>query len=159
MDSKVRPIPEGYHSITPYIIVRDAKKAIEFYKNAFGAIETVKMEAPDGRISHCELRIGDSVIMLADEFPKMGAVAPTEQAGRAFSLLIYVNNVDDVFHQAVAAGAKVIRNLENQFYGDRMGTVQDPFGHNWHLAQQVENVSPEEIKRRSEKIWNEQHPQ
>ncbi len=152
MDTQVNPIPKGYHSLTPYLIVNNASEAIEFYKKAFGAKEIFRMDAPNGKIGHCELQIGDSRIMMADEHPEMGANAPSSEGGRAFSLLIYVENVDEVFNRAVEAGAKVIKPLKNEFYGDRMGTIQDPFGHNWNLGMHVENVSPEEMKIRLEKF-------
>lgn len=155
MQNHVNPIPEGYHSITPYIIVKDAARAIEFYKEAFGAKELFRMDSPEGNISHCELQIGDSRIMLADEFPDRGALAPEASGPRGVALLIYVDDVDGIFERAVNAGAKVLRPLKNEFYGDRMGTIQDPFGHNWHLGMTVENVSPEEMKRRSDKMWDE----
>lgn len=157
MDTQVSAIPEGYHSITPYLIVKNAKEALEFYKRAFNAREIFRMETPQGMIGHCEFEIGDSRLMMADEFPQMGSTAPSEHQGRAFSLLIYVQNVDEVFNRAVEAGAKVIRPLQNEFYGDRMGTLQDPFGHNWHLGQHIEEVSPEEMKKRADKMWNEKH--
>lgn len=159
MQTQVQPIPQGYHSITPYLIVKNAKQAIEFYQKAFGAKELYRMETPDGMIGHCELQIGDSRIMMADEFPNMGATAPSKEGGKAFSLLIYVDNVDQLFDRAVKAGAKVLRPLKNEFYGDRMGTVQDPFGHNWNLGMHIEDVSPEEMKKRAEKMWSEKHVQ
>lgn len=152
MQNQVNPIPEGYHSLTPYLIVKDAAKAIEFYKKAFGASELFHMDAPGGKIGHCELQIGDSRIMLADEFPEMGSSAPTA-GGRAFSLMVYVENVDEVFKRAVDAGAKVIKPLKNEFYGDRMGTIQDPFGHNWHLGSHVEDVSEAEMQKRAKENW------
>ncbi len=152
METQVTPIPKGYHSLTPYLIVRDAGKAIDFYKKAFGAREIFRMDAPGEKVAHCELEIGDSRIMLADEFPNMGATAPGEGVGKSFSLVLYVENVDELFNRAVDAGAKVIRKLKDEFYGDRMGTIQDPFGHNWNLATHVEDVSPEEMRKRSAKI-------
>lgn len=153
-DNKVNPIPEGYHSLTPYLIVRDAAKAIDFYKRAFDAKEIYRMPTPEGKIGHCELQIGDSKIMMADEFPGMGATAPREGDGKSFSLLIYVNDVDFMFKRAIEAGAKVLRPLKDEFYGDRMGTLQDPFGHIWNLGMQVERVSPEELQRRANAIWS-----
>lgn len=153
MDTQVNPIPQGYHSLTPYLIVKDAAKAIEFYKKAFGAEEKFRMDAPQGKIGHCELQIGDSRIMLADEFPKMGSTAPTEGVN-SFSLLLYVDKVDEIFQQAIDAGAKVVRPLANEFYGDRMGTLEDPFGHHWSLATHVENVSDSEIRERAKKMWS-----
>lgn len=152
MQTQVSPIPNGYHSLTPYLIVSNASKAIEFYKQAFNAKELFRMEAPGGKVGHCELMIGDSRIMLADEFPHMGAQAP-EEGPKPFSLVLYVENVDALFDQAVTAGAKIIRPLKDEFYGDRMGTLQDPFGHNWSLGTHVEDVSEEEMKKRADKMW------
>lgn len=158
MEKQVNPIPQGYHSLTPYLIVKDAARAIEFYKKAFGAKELFRMAAPNSMIGHCELQIGDSRVMLADEFPDMDATAPTQGVnGIAFSLLIYVENVDEVFKRAVDAGAKVLRPLKNEFYGDRMGTVQDPFGHHWNLGMHVEDVSEEEMQKRAQKMWEQKH--
>lgn len=158
MEKQVNPIPQGYHSLTPYLIVKDAKRAIEFYKKAFGAKELFRMDAPNGMIGHCELQIGDSRVMMSDEFPDMGTKAPKPgETGSSFSLLIYIENVDDVFKRAVEAGAKVIRPLKNEFYGDRMGIVQDPFGHNWNLGMHVEDVSEAEMKKRAEKMWEQKH--
>lgn len=152
MQTQVKPIPEGYHSLTPYLIVKDATRAIEFYKKAFGARELFRMDAPGGKIGHCELQIGDSRVMMADEFPNMGATAPSE-GGRAFSLMLYVDNADLFFKRAVEAGAKVLRPLKNEFYGDRLGTLQDPFGHNWHVATHVEDVPEEEMQKRADENW------
>jgi len=153
MASKVNPIPEGYHTATPYLIVKDAARAIEFYKKAFGAIELMRMTQQDGRIGHAEIKIGDSPIMLADEFPEMGARSPAALGGSPVSVLLYVQDVDAVFNQAVAAGAKVTRPVKDQFYGDRSGGVTDPFGHQWHIATHKEDVTPEEMKRRQEAFF------
>ena len=147
--SPVKPIPEGYHSITPYLAVRGAANAIEFYKKAFGAKELFRMPQPDGRIGHAEIKIGDSPVMLADEFPEMGVVGPESRGGTTVGLLIYVNDVDAVTRQAIAAGAKVDRPVEDKFYGDRAGTFIDPFGHKWTIATHKEDVSEEELKRRA----------
>ena len=144
----VKAIPEGYHSVTPYLIVNGAAEALDFYKRALGAEETVRMPGPDGKIMHAEIRIGDSMVMLADEFPEMGARSPQSIGGTPVGLCVYVENVDKLFQQAVAAGAKVERPLQNQFYGDRSGTVIDPFGHKWTLGSHVEDVTPEEMERR-----------
>ena len=149
MQTQVKPIPEGYHSLSPYLIVRDAAKAIDFYKKAFGAKELFRIDH-DGKIGHCELQIGDSKFMMSDESPDMGAVAPGEDQ-KSFSLVLYVQDVDKVFATAVEAGAKVIRPLKDKFYGDRMGTLQDPFGHKWNLGMHIEDVSLEEMKIRSVK--------
>jgi len=152
MQNQVNPIPQGYHSLTPYLIVQNAHKAIDFYKKAFGAKEIYRMNAPGEKIGHCELQIGDSKIMLADEFPNMGAVAP-EEGEKFISLLLYVENVDEIFEKAIKEGAKVIKDLKNEFYGDRMGTLKDPFGHQWSLATHIEDVSADELMRREEKMW------
>jgi PhnB protein len=145
----VKPIPEGYHSVTPYLIVQGGAAAIEFYKKAFGAVELFRMPAPDGKIGHAEIKVGDSPIMLADEYPDMGYQGPASLGGSPVSLMIYVDDVDTVFNRAVEAGATVKEALADKFYGDRMGTVIDPFGHRWHLATHKEDVSPEEMERRA----------
>jgi len=149
MTSKVQPIPEGYHTATPYLIVSGAARAIEFYKKAFGATELFRMAQPDGRIGHAEIKIGNSPIMLADEFPEMGARSPQSLGGSAVSILLYVEDVDALFSQAVAAGAKVLRPVEDKFYGDRSGGVVDPFGHQWHIATHKEDIAPEELQKRA----------
>ena len=146
----VKPIPEGYHSVTPYLIVRGAADAIEFYTKAFGAVELFRFPAPDGKIGHAEIKVGDSPIMLADEYPDMGYNGPQSLGGSPVSLMIYVADVDAVFKQAVAMGATVKEDLQDKFYGDRMGTVIDPFGHRWHLATHKEDVSVEEMQRRAQ---------
>ena len=149
MPNPVKPIPEGYHSATPYLIVKDAARAIEFYKRAFGATELLRMAAPGGKIGHAEIKIGDSPIMLADEVPDMGALSPESLGGTPVSILLYVEDVDAVFNQAIAAGAKVQRPVKDQFYGDRTGGVTDPFGHVWYVATHKEDVSPEEMRKRA----------
>jgi PhnB protein len=152
MQTNVEPIPRGYHTLTPYLIVKDAARAIEFYKHAFHAQELFRMDGQGGRISHCELQIGDSKIMMADEMPEMKAVAPSQGEGNSFSLLIYVKDVDLMFKQAIEAGAKVLRPLKDEFYGDRMGALKDPFGHVWNLGMHIEDVTPEEMKKRLEEM-------
>ena len=147
--SKPKPIPEGYHTATPYLIIKDAAKAIEFYKKAFGAKEMMRMSQPDARIGHAEIKIGDSPIMLADEFPEMGARSPQSLGGSPVSILLYVEDVDAFAQQAVAAGTKVVRPVKDQFYGDRSGSFEDPFGHQWHIATHVEDVAPEELHKRA----------
>jgi PhnB protein len=147
-----KAIPDGYHSVTPYLIVTGAAKAIDFYKRAFGAVELMRMPGPDGKIGHAEIRIGDSAIMLADEHPEMGHRSPQSLGGTAVSLMLYVERVDDVFGRAVAGGAKQLQAIKDQFYGDRSGTLQDPFGHTWTVATHVEDVPPEEMRRRAEKF-------
>jgi PhnB protein len=149
MSNPVRAIPEGYHAVTPYLTCKNAAQAIDFYKSAFGATEIMRMAGPDGRIGHAEIRIGDSCIMLADEFPGMSC-APTPGAMNPSALFLYLEDVDATFNRAVAAGARVDMPLANQFWGDRYGKLTDPFGHQWSLAQHVEDVAPDEMKRRSE---------
>ena len=144
-----RPIPEGYHSVTPYLIVTGAASAIEFYKHAFGAKEVMRMAHPDGRVGHAELQIGDSRIMLADEFPEIGARSPMSLGGTPVGIQLYVDDVDAVTARALAAGAKMLRPLKDQFYGDRSGTLNDPFGHQWTISTHKEDVSPEEMQRRA----------
>jgi PhnB protein len=148
MSGKVNPIPEGYHSVTPYLCVNDAARAIEFYKEAFGATERMRMEAPGGKIGHAEIQVGDSIIALADEFPEMNFRSPQTVGGVSAHFMIYVEDVDARVEAAVAAGAKLTRPVKDQFYGDRTGGVEDPFGHHWYIATHVEDLSPEEIKRR-----------
>lgn len=148
MTNKVKAIPEGYHTLTPYMIIKHAADAIEFYKKAFGAIEIFRMPKQDGKIAHAEIKIGDSMIMLADEFPEMDALSPQSLGGASVSMCLYVENVDAKFEQAVAAGAKVIRPLQNQFYGDRSGMLEDPFGYKWNISTHVEDLTPEEIQKR-----------
>jgi PhnB protein len=144
----VKSIPDGYHTVTPYLIIRGATEAIDFYKNAFGATELFRMPTPEGKIGHAEIKIGDSSIMLADEYPEMGYKGPQSLGGSPLSLMIYVEDVDTVFNQAVAAGATIKEALQDKFYGDRMGTVVDPYGHIWHVATHKEDVSPEEMQER-----------
>ena len=145
----VKPIPEGYHSVTPYLVIRGAAAAIDFYKEAFGAVELFRFPAPDGKIGHAEIKIGDSPIMLADEYPDMGYKSPQALGGTPVSLMIYLEDVDTVFNRAVEAGATVREAVQDKFYGDRSGTLTDPFGHNWHVATHKEDVSPEEMERRA----------
>ena len=147
--SNVKPIPAGYHTATPYLYIRGAAAAIEFYKKAFGATELFRMGGPDGKIGHAEIKIGDSPIMMSDEHLEIGATSPQTCGGTTVSILLYVENVDAVFAQAVAAGAGVERPVENKFYGDRMGSLKDPFGHVWHIGTHVEDVSPAEMQRRA----------
>jgi PhnB protein len=148
MSDKVNPIPDGYHSVTPYLCVDGAARAIEFYKEAFGATEIMRMDAPGGKIGHAEIRVGDSVIMLADEHPEMNFRSPRSVGGTSARFMIYVEDVDARVERAVAAGATLTRPVKDQFYGDRAGGVEDPFGHHWYIATHVEDLSPEEIKRR-----------
>jgi PhnB protein len=145
----VKPVPEGYHTLAPYLAVDNAAEAIDYYKEAFGAKERVRMEAPGGRIGHAELEIGDSVVMLSDPFPQASTKSPKELGGSSVSVFMYVEDVDAVVKQAVDAGATVLMEVADQFWGDRFGTVQDPFGHTWSVATHVEDVPPEEIAERA----------
>jgi PhnB protein len=153
----VKPIPEGYHSVTPYLIVDDAAKAIDFYKDAFGAEEKFRLPMGD-RIGHAEIKIGDSFVMLADEFPDMGHLGPKARGGTTVSLMVYVPDVDRAFKTALDAGAKQDRPVENQFWGDKLGTLTDPFGHKWSLATHVEEVSETELGKRFEE-WSAKQKQ
>lgn len=150
------PIPNGYHTATPYLIVESADLAIDFYKKAFGAIELIRLTDPSGKVAHAEVKIGNSPIMLADEFPEMGFRSPQAIGGSSVSIMLYVQNVDLQFSQAAAAGAKILRPVEDQFFGDRSGTLEDPFGHVWTIATHKEDVSDEEINRRFETYWKQQ---
>lgn len=145
----VKPIPEGYHTATPYLIIKGAADAIEFYKKAFGATELFRFPAPDGKIGHAEIKIGDSPIMLADEYPDMGYKGPKSLGGSPVSLMIYVEDVDTVFNRAVNGGATVKEAVSDKFYGDRIGTLVDPFGHIWHVSTHKEDVSLEEMEKRA----------
>ena len=149
MPTTVKPIPDGYHSVTPYLIVKGGVRAIEFYKTAFGATELARMMQPDGRVGHAEIKIGDSPVMLADEFPEMGQRSPQTIGGTPVSLMIYVPDVDAVVARAVAAGAELTRPVADQFYGDRTGGVTNPFGHAWFIATHKEDLSMEELQRRA----------
>ena len=148
MTNKVKPIPDGYHTATPYLIVKDAARAIDFYKRAFGAKEVMRFDR-GGKVGHAEVKIGDSPIMLADEFPEMGARSPQSLGGSPISILLYAEDVDALVAQAIAAGAKLQRPVEDKFYGDRTGSVEDPFGHVWHIATHKEDVTLEEMHRRA----------
>ena len=145
----VNPIPEGYHSLQIYLAVEDASKAIDFYKEAFGAEETIRMPGPDGKVAHAELQIGDSKLMLSDPFPHSDVRPPAERGGPTASIFMYVDDVDATFEKAQRAGATVVSELEDMFWGDRFGTVADPFGHVWAMATHKEDLSEEEIAERS----------
>jgi PhnB protein len=149
MKEHVKPIPKGYHSVTPYLVVENAAKALEFYKNAFGAKEMFRMDGPGGKIAHAEIQIGDSRVMLADESPEMNSRAPGSIGGTPVSLMIYTENVDTVFKAALKAGGIQTRAVEDMFYGDRSGSLTDPFGHQWHIATHKEDLTPEEIQHRA----------
>ena len=146
----VKPVPDGYHSVTAYLIVQGAGEAIAFYEKAFGARELFRLAAPGGKVGHAEIQIGDTRVMLADEYPEMGAKAPGAFGGSPVSMLIYTADADAMFAQAIAAGAKELRPMTDQYYGDRMGTLVDPFGHQWTIGVHIEDVSIEEVQRRFE---------
>jgi PhnB protein len=145
-----KPIPKGYHTLTPYVAVDDATKAIEFYKRAFGAKERVRMPGPNDTVAHAELEIGDSLIMLSDPFPQSSIKTPKELGGTTGATFMYVEDVDEVVQQAIDAGATVTMPVEKQFWGDRYGKVADPFGHEWQIATHVEDLTPEEIEKRGQ---------
>jgi PhnB protein len=148
MASQTRQIPEGFHTVTPYLVIRDAAGAIEFYKQAFGAEELFRIEGPPGKIGHAEIKIGDSIIMLSDEYPGGNCRSPQSLGGTPVNILLYVKDVDQAFNQAVSAGAKVDMPLADMFWGDRYGQVTDPYGHSWSLATHKEDVPPEELQQR-----------
>jgi len=144
-----KAIPDGYHSVTPYLVMRDAARAIDFYKRALAATALFRFDAPDGKIGHAEIKVGDSVIMLADEMPDMGYRGPQTLGGSAVSLMLYVEDVDSQFQRAIDAGSKVKQPVKDQFYGDRSGTLEDPFGHVWTIATHMEDVSEDELAKRA----------
>ena len=148
----VKPIPDGYPRVTPYLHVDGASKAIDFYRTVFGAKERMRMAGPDGRIGHAELEIGNSMIMVADEHPDMGVRGPKSVGGTPVTVLVYVEDVDRAFERALKAGAKELRPVQNQFYGDRSGQFEDPFGHQWNVATHVEDVPPDEMAKRAAKM-------
>jgi PhnB protein len=147
--ASVKPVPDGYPRVIPYLTVDDANAAIEFYTSVLGATERLRMPGPDGKIGHAELEIGDSVVMLADAFPDMGSPSPRSLGGTPVTVMVYVEDVDGVFDRAIQAGATEERQVENQFYGDRAGQFADPFGHKWFVATHVEDVPPEEMAKRA----------
>jgi len=150
------PIPQDYGTVTPYLLIRDAAAAIEFYKAAFNGVETLRMPSPDGRVAHGEIKIGESMVMMAEEFPEMGFSGPQTLGGSSVSLLLYVDDVDELFAQAIDAGAEVLRPIENQFYGDRAGTLCDPYGHIWTIATHVEDLTPQQVVDRSKEFIDKQ---
>ena len=147
---KVAPIPAGYHAVTPYLAIRGAAQALEFYKMAFGAKEVMRMPGPDGKLGHAEITIGGSRIMLADEYPEMNILSPQARGGTTVSIYLYVGNSDATVERAVQGGAKVLRPVADQFYGDRTGTIEDPFGHMWHVGTHKEDLSKAELRKRGE---------
>jgi PhnB protein len=149
LKTKTKPIPKGYHVVTPYMSVQGAARAIAFYKKAFGAKEVMRMPGPGGTIGHAEIQIGDSRIMLADEFPEMNFRSPGAIGGTPVTIHLYVQDVDKVAKKAIAAGAKLLRPVADQFYGDRTGSLEDPFGHVWHIATHVEDISMKGLKKRA----------
>ena len=151
--SAVKPIPEGFHSVTPYLIIKDAAKAMDFYKQAFDAVELMRINGPGGSIAHGEIRIGNSPLMMGEEMPEMQHRGPLSLGGTSVSLMIYVEDVDAFFNRAVSAGAIVERPVADQFYGDRSGTLRDPFGHVWHVATHKEDMPVEEMQRRATEMY------
>jgi PhnB protein len=152
--ANVKPIPDGYPQVTPYLCIDGAAAAIDFYKKVFGATERMRMGGPDGKIGHAELQIGSGLVMLADEYPDMEIRGPKHIGGTPVTISLYVENVDEVFDRAIEAGARSVRPIENQFYGDRTGQFEDPFGHRWHVSTHVEDVSPEEMEKRAAKAMS-----
>ncbi len=153
--SQVKKIPDGYHSVTPNLIVKDGIKAMEFYKKVFGAKEIMRMTTPDGKaIAHAELQIGDSIIMLVDEFPQMKCLSPLSIGDTPVSMFLYVDDVDNTFNQAVSEGAKVLDPVKDQFWGDRHGIIEDPFGHRWSISTHIRDPSPEELKKAAEDAFS-----
>ena len=153
MPSSVKPIPDGHRTVAPYLAIKNAAGALEFYKKAFGAIETYKLTIPDGRVGHAEIRLGDSLIMLSDEFPEFGGKAPETLGGSPVSVHLYVEDVDAFFKRALAAGARELKPIANQFYGDRSGQLEDPHGHLWWVATHKEDVAPEEMQKRVQALF------
>jgi PhnB protein len=151
----VKPIPDGYHTITPYLVVNDAARALDYYKKAFGATELFRFDAPGGKIAHAEIKIGDSIVMLADEHPEMDAVSPKTVGGSPVGLMVYVEDVDRVFKQAVSAGGTETQPVKDQFYGDRSGNLTDPFGHKWTIATHKEDIAPEEMRTRAQQAMQQ----
>lgn len=149
----VSPVPEGYHSVTPYLIVKNCADAIEWYKKALGATEKMRLPGPDGSVMHAEIQVGDSPIMMGEENPQMGATAPETLGGSPVSICLYVDDVDASYPKAIAAGGTELRPLQDQFYGDRSGTLKDPFGHTWTIATHIEDVSDEDIQKRMAEMF------
>jgi PhnB protein len=158
MPSRVRPIPEGHRTVAPYLAIKNGAQALEFYKRAFGAIERYALTLPDGRLGHAEIVLGDSVVMLSDEFPEYGGKAPDTLGGSPVSIHLYVEDVDAFFRRALAAGAKERKPVMDQFYGDRSGQLEDPFGHLWWVATHKEDVAPEEMQKRVRALFAQGNP-
>jgi PhnB protein len=159
MTSNAKATPEGYHSITPFLVVKNCADAIEFYKKAFDAEERYRMNMPDGKVGHAELKIGDSVLMLADEFPEMKSLSPKSIGGSPVSMYVYVQDVDAMFNNAVTAGGIVLDGVKDQFWGDRHGRLEDPYGHLWSIATHKKDLSPDEMKRAAEAAFAEMSKQ
>lgn len=157
MPGKVKPIPEGHRTVAPYLAIKDAVRALDFYQRAFGATVTYKLLTPDGRVGHAEIRLGDSIVMLADEFPEFGGKAPDPLGGSPVSIHLYVEDVDAFVKRALGAGARERRPVMDQFYGDRSGQIEDPFGHLWWVATHKEDVSAEEIQKRVQALFATKH--
>ena len=155
MAKKAQPIPKGYHSVTPNLVVANAAKAIDFYKKAFGAEEIMRFPGPDGKIMHAELRIGDSIIMLVDEMPDHNSKGPKAIGGTSVGFFIYGDNVDTAWKRALDAGAKAVVPLADQFWGDRSGSIEDPYGHRWWLAQHIQDLTPEELQKAAEEFFSQ----
>ena len=153
MTNQVKPIPDGFRGATPYLCVKGAAEAIDFYRRAFGAVELMRMGAPGDRVGHAEIKINDALIMISDEFPEMKFVSPQTLGGTPVMLYLYFEDVDAVAERAVAAGAKLIKPVADQFYGDRSGRLEDPFGHSWYIATHIEDVSPGEAVRRAAALF------
>lgn len=151
----VSAVPKGYNTVTPYLIVNNANDAIEFYKKIFNAKEVLRMKQPEGQIRHAELKIGDAKIMLADEHLSMGIRSPLSVGGTAVTILVYVKDVDSTIDRAMASGGRIIRPIENMFYGDRVGTIEDPFGHRWHVSTHIEDVTPAQMKKRAAEVFGD----
>ncbi|MBO0721331.1 MAG: VOC family protein [Blastocatellia bacterium] len=154
--TKAKAIPDGFHGATPYLCIKDAAKALDFYKKAFGAQELMRMGGPDGKIGHAEIKIGEAVIMIADEFPDMGFLSPQTIGGSPVGMMVYVEDVDGFVNKATTAGAKILKPVADQFYGDRSGQLEDPFGHRWYIATHIEDVPPEEMKKRADEFMKQQ---
>jgi PhnB protein len=158
MAKKASPIPKGYHTVTPSLFVTGAAKAIDFYKKALGAEELMRFAGPDGKIMHAEIKVGDSIVMLADEMPEMGGRGPKTIGGTPVSFFVYGENVDAAWKRAVDGGAKELQPLADQFWGDRAGCLEDPFGHHWWLAQHIEDLTPEQIRKNAEAFFGQMQP-
>ena len=154
MRTKVNPRPDGFHAVTPYLTVKNASEALEFYKRAFGARERMRMPTPDGKIAHAELQIADSIVMMGEECPEHGSQSPQTLEGSPVGLALYVENVDDVFNRAVDAGASSKEPVTDKFWGDRVGSLTDPFGHRWMILTHIEDVPPDEMKKRMEEAFS-----